>query len=77
MAPIIDLIESSEIPIRNIYNWDETGLFYRGLPRYTLASGDDDGAGTKEDKRRITVMLRPLHFRRLTPNTPNLPKIKF
>jgi len=57
MAPIVDLIESSEIPIKNIYNWDETGLFYRGLPRYTLASGDDDGAGSKEDKNRITVML--------------------
>jgi hypothetical protein len=25
--------------------------------RYTLASGDDDGAGAKEDKRRLTVML--------------------
>jgi len=57
MDPIRDIIKSSGIGIQNIYNWDETGLFYRGLPRYTLATQDDDGAGSKEDKNRITVML--------------------
>jgi hypothetical protein len=137
MDPLRDIIKSSGIGIQNIYNWDEIGLFYRGLPRYTLATQDDDGVGSKEDMNRFTVtlsvngdgsdislvvigksktprgcdaqfwnnqgvdyhankkawmngdiftkllkkfderMTRPLHFRRLTPNTPNLPKIKF
>lgn len=57
MIPILDIIQSSQIPISNIYNWDETGLFYRGMPRYTLAVEEDDGAGSKQDKKRITAML--------------------
>jgi hypothetical protein len=57
MKPIIEVIKDLNIPISNIYNWDETGLFYRSMPRYTLASGLDDGAGAKEDKVRITALL--------------------
>jgi hypothetical protein len=57
MGPILDAIRALNIPPCNIYNWDETGLFYRAMPRYTLASISDDGAGSKEDKLRITAMI--------------------
>jgi hypothetical protein len=57
MEPILDAIRALNIPPCNIYNWDETGLFYRAMPRYTLASISDDGAGSKEDKLRITAMI--------------------
>jgi len=57
MAPIVEKINSCGIPPCNIYNWDETGLFYRAMPRYTLALANDDGAGCKEDIKRITVMM--------------------
>jgi len=40
-----------------IYNWDETGFFFRSMPKYTLAGRGDDGAGGKEDKQRITALL--------------------
>jgi hypothetical protein len=54
MQPIIDEIRQQQI----VYNWDETGLFYRSMPGYTLAKrGEDDGAGSKADKVRITAML--------------------
>ena len=36
---------------------DKTGLFYREMPKYTLAKISDDGAGAKEDKSRITVLF--------------------
>ncbi|MEW8693664.1 MAG: hypothetical protein AB2535_21740 [Candidatus Thiodiazotropha endolucinida] len=39
----------------NIYNMDETGLFYRLLPNSTLATGPV--SGTKKQKDRITVAL--------------------
>lgn len=40
-----------------VYNWDETGLFYRGMPQYTLAPAFDDGAGAKCDKQRVTLLV--------------------
>jgi hypothetical protein len=41
---------------KQIYNADETGLFWRCLPRRTLAAGDEDKAfGVKESKERLTV----------------------
>ena len=36
---------------------DETGLFYRAFPKYTLAKKSDDGAGRKEDKSRVTILF--------------------
>lgn len=39
----------------NILNLDETGLFYRKQPPYTLARAGDNGAGGKADKSRITA----------------------
>jgi len=41
----------------DIWNWDETGLFYRSTPTGTLARKGDDGAGAKGDKLRITLLL--------------------
>ena len=42
---------------RNIFNADETGLFFRALPNKTLASKDDKCIGGKLSKDRITVLL--------------------
>ena len=50
MEPIIDKIRLMNIPINRIYNWDETGLFYRAMPKYTLAAEGDDGAWAKESR---------------------------
>ena len=41
----------------DVWNWDETGLFYRSTPMGTLARKGDDGAGAKGDKLRITLLL--------------------
>jgi hypothetical protein len=56
MIPIRDTIQSLNIPISRIWNWDETGLFYRSMPTYTLARASDTGAGEKHQKNRITLM---------------------
>ena len=42
---------------RDIYNLDETGLFYRALPDRTLAVKSDTCKGEKRSKERITVSL--------------------
>ena len=43
-----------------IYNADETGLFYRSMPKYSLCSNLETKAiGFKEHKDRITVMVCP------------------
>ena len=57
MEDLLEKIKISNIPISSIYNWDETGLFYRCMPQYTLGARSDDGAGGKTDKKRITAML--------------------
>uniref|UniRef100_H3AUL7 HTH CENPB-type domain-containing protein n=1 Tax=Latimeria chalumnae TaxID=7897 RepID=H3AUL7_LATCH len=43
--------------MRDLYNVDETGLFYQLLPRKTLASSDDNCAGTKRSKQQITLLI--------------------
>jgi len=57
MAPVVSFIQDKGIPPSRIFNWDETGLFYRAMPGYTLAGRDDTGAGAKADKSRITCVL--------------------
>jgi len=57
MCPIRTLIDEKGLGPANIYNWDETGLFYRSLPQYTLAGRGDSGAGAKADKSRFTLMV--------------------
>jgi len=43
--------------IENVYNADETGLFFRLGPNKTLATKNDKAKGTKKNKERITVLL--------------------
>lgn len=42
---------------KNIFNCDETGLYFRMMPDKTLALKDEDHKGTKKNKSRITVMI--------------------
>ena len=41
----------------DIYSADEAGLFYQLLLSKTLASKEDDCAGTKKRKQRVTLLL--------------------
>ncbi|GBN34616.1 Tigger transposable element-derived protein 2 [Araneus ventricosus] len=53
-----EMIESEKYKEEFIYNADETGLFWRSLPRKTLASGIDKSAsGTTLSKERITLLM--------------------
>ena len=62
-APLQDLDESrsslretlASFPLEDIFNADETGLFFRLLPNQTLATSSHKG--TKKDKERITILL--------------------
>ena len=52
-----DIISSENLTQDQIYNADESGLFYRLLPSKTLASRLDDSAkGFKRSKDRVTIM---------------------
>ena len=42
---------------RNIFNCDETGLFFRTLPSKTMAFKGENCAGGKISKERLTVLL--------------------
>ena len=50
-----DIIKNYEE--RDIYNTDETGMFYNLLPHKTLARKDDPCHGGKRSKERLTVLL--------------------
>ena len=41
----------------DIYSAGEAGLFYQLLPSKTLASKEDNCAGTKKRKQRVTLLL--------------------
>ena len=44
----------------NIYNMDETGLFFRMLPKYSLLMPDEDInaiRGRKKSKERVTIIV--------------------
>ena len=41
----------------DIYSADEAGLFYQLLPSQTLASKEDDCAGTNKRKQSVTLLL--------------------
>ena len=43
--------------LRDIYNLDESGLFYRNLPDYSLAIKGEDCTGGKKAKQRITLVF--------------------
>lgn len=42
---------------RDIYNADETGLYYRALPDGTLATKSDKASGSKKAKDRLSVLV--------------------
>jgi hypothetical protein len=50
-----DIIEGYSA--RDIYNMDETGLFFRALPDKTLSVKGEDCKGGKKSKERITLSL--------------------
>ena len=54
-SKIPEFIENYEH--RNIFNCDETGLYFRALPDRTLATKSSGHKGTKVSKDRITVMF--------------------
>ncbi|KAH9125393.1 hypothetical protein AeMF1_003979 [Aphanomyces euteiches] len=43
--------------LADVFNCDETGLFWRGLPRKTLAFKSDPCTGGKLAKERVSVLL--------------------
>lgn len=56
-AKIIQKINELDLQLDQIYNADESGLFWRMLPHKTLAHGGEKSApGRKSSKERITFM---------------------
>lgn len=54
---VLDLIAVRDFPATHIFNLDETGIFYRETPKYTISKRGDNGAGAKQDKMRYTAVL--------------------
>ncbi|XP_054741133.1 jerky protein homolog-like [Anastrepha obliqua] len=53
-----EYIKNEQLTTEQIYNVDETGLFWKCLPQNSLASGDEYSIeGYKESKERITALL--------------------
>ena len=47
----------SQITLEQLYNCDETGLYYRSLPTETLAAqSEKQASGMKKQKDRVTLM---------------------
>ena len=54
---LLKIIQEGQYPLENVYNADETGLFYKTMPKKTLAPADEQEApGHKESKERVTIM---------------------
>ena len=54
---LLKLIEDEGFTLQQIYNSDETGLYYRMLPEKTLAArSEKEAPGMKNPKERITLM---------------------
>lgn len=51
------LIGKEKLSLEQIYNVDETGLFWKLLPKTTLAHDECSVGGIKEPKERITVSV--------------------
>lgn len=53
-----EIIKNDQLTTEQIYNADETSLFWRCLPQSSLASGNEYSIeGYKESKERITVLV--------------------
>jgi len=48
---------TKDYDIKNIFNCDETGLFYRLMPNKTIAYKGENCHGGKQSKERLTVLL--------------------
>ena len=46
-----------EFPLNNIFNVDESGLFWKLLPNYTMAFKKEQVRGGKSAKNRVTVLV--------------------
>jgi hypothetical protein len=58
LSDLEQLIDTYDI--MNVYNMDETGLFYRMMPNYTLLMPDEDittARGKKAQKERVTLTV--------------------
>ena len=54
---LLDLIEDEGFTLEEIYNCDETGLYYRLLPEKTLAArSENEAPGMKKQKERVTLI---------------------
>jgi hypothetical protein len=47
---------TSEYTPNNVYNADETGLFYRALPEHSYLFKNENAKGCKISKERITIL---------------------
>lgn len=53
-----NMINVTAVPLDNIYNCDETGLYWKMLPDGTLSSGDNKkGSNRIDSSERVTVMI--------------------
>ena len=51
------VMEENQITLEQLYNCDETGLYYRSLPTKTLAAqSEKQASGMKKQKDRVTLM---------------------
>ena len=46
-----------DTPLKNVFNFDETGLFYKGLPNKSLTLAGEAARGGKLAKERVTIGL--------------------
>ena len=43
--------------LKDVFNTDETGLYYRSLPKISMVHKNDERKGIKTSKERMTVLL--------------------
>ena len=56
-STLSQLIEEKGLTLNQVYNFDETGLFWKALPSKTLASANEGRApGFKVRKERVTIL---------------------
>ena len=50
-------MEENRITLEQLYNWDETCLYYQSLPAKTIAAqSEKQAAGMKKQKDHVTLM---------------------
>jgi hypothetical protein len=54
---LVSLLSTKKYAPSEIFNADESGLFYRCLPDKTLHFKNDECSGVKQSKERLTVLL--------------------